>query len=102
MTSAYLSPVVAQIGDILSIIRAKLFYPISFPEQTLSFSASTSQNSKCSQGGNAVWCPGYEVVFYPYLTVEKFSNATFFRQMASQNPLHENLGFSETVKSVPY
>ena len=30
MTSAYLSPVVPQIGDILSIIRAKLYWPKLF------------------------------------------------------------------------
>ena len=30
-------------------------------------------------------------------TVEKFSNATFFRQIALQNLQSKNLGFSETV-----
>ena len=29
-------------------------------------------------------------------TVEKFSNATFFRQIALQNLQRKNLGFSET------
>ena len=28
--------------------------------------------------------------------MEKFSNATFFRQIALQNLQHKNLGFSET------
>ena len=30
-------------------------------------------------------------------TVEKFSNATFFRQIALQNLQRKNLGFSETM-----
>ena len=31
--------------------------------------------------------------FYPCQIVEKFSNATFFRQIASQNPQRKTLGF---------
>ena len=34
--------------------------------------------------------------FYPYRTVEKFSNATLFRQIALQNLQRKILGFSET------
>ena len=35
-------------------------------------------------------------VLQSYKTAEKFSNATFFRQIVSQSLQHKNLGFSET------
>ena len=34
--------------------------------------------------------------FYPYETVNKYSNVTLLRQIVSQNLRHKNLGFSET------
>ena len=35
--------------------------------------------------------------FFPYQTVEQFSNAIFVRQIKSQNLQRKNLGFSENV-----
>ena len=34
--------------------------------------------------------------FYPYETVDKYSNATFLGQILWQNLRHKNVGFSET------
>ena len=46
MTSAYLSPVVSQIGDILSIIRAKLNISSPLPPKPL--------EAKCASGNLAL------------------------------------------------